>query len=296
MSYLLLHREGKLKGLSAELLKRLACCTLCPRNCRVNRLEAQKGFCQTLDKAIVSSAFLHFGEEPELVGRGGSGTIFFAYCNLGCLYCQNHSISHSGEGRTVSAEELATLMVHLQEQGAENINLVTPSHVVAQIVAALVIAADMGLKLPLVYNCGGYESLETLRLIEGVFDIYMPDFKYSQSAPAQRFSSAPDYWEIAQAAVQEMHRQVGDLVVEEGRARKGLLIRHLVLPHKLAGSFKILDFIKDELSLNTYVNIMRQYYPCYRASEFKELGRRINTAEYREVVEYAQHIGLNREF
>jgi putative pyruvate formate lyase activating enzyme len=240
----------------------------------------------------VSSFFLHFGEEPELVGKGGSGTIFFSNCNLQCLYCQNYAISCLGEGRKVEAQELAQMMLALQKEGAENINFVTPTHVIAQIIEALVIATEKGLNLPLVYNCGGYESKEILEVVEGIFDIYMPDIKYSYKDSAKKFSHAPDYWRVAKEAVKEMHRQVGDLVIENGVARQGLLIRHLVLPNHLAGSFEILDFIRNEISANTYINIMNQYYPCYRANEFKELSRRITFNEYQEVVEYAGKIGL----
>lgn len=228
------------------------------------------------------------------MGRGGSGTIFFSFCNLGCIYCQNYTISHQGEGEEVTPQVLARMMITLQENGAENINFVTPTHVIAQIVEALPLAIEKGLRLPLVYNCGGYESCEVLKLIEGVFDIYMPDIKYSDNRIALKFSNAPNYWEIVTSAVVEMHRQVGDLIIKEGRALRGLLIRHLVLPNRLAGSFKILDFIKKEISSDTYVNIMAQYYPCYKAYQFEELSRRITEEEYSEVIEYAKRIGLRR--
>jgi putative pyruvate formate lyase activating enzyme len=256
-------------------------------------LEGQTGFCRTKQLAKVNSFFLHFGEEPELVGRGGSGTIFFSFCNLGCLYCQNYPLSHLGEGREVEAKELAEMMVSLQLQGAENINFVTPTHVIAQIVEALVIAVEDGLNLPLVYNCGGYESRDTLKIVDRVFDVYMPDIKYSDDAMARKFSSAPDYWEVVREAVREMHRQQNDLVIENGLAHQGLLVRHLVLPNKVAGSFKVLDFLK-EVSIDTYVNIMQQYYPCYKAYEFKQLSRKISPDEYSEVIEYAKKIGLHR--
>jgi putative pyruvate formate lyase activating enzyme len=294
MSYIELYKQGKLEEIRDTLIENLKTCTLCPRNCRVNRLEGEVGFCNTKRLGRVSSYFLHFGEEKELVGRGGSGTIFFSYCNLGCLYCQNYTISHFGEGREVSAEELAKMMLILQKQGAENINFVTPTHVITSIIEGLCIAVGKGLTLPLVYNCGGYEKVETLKLIEGVFDIYMPDIKYSDSNIAAQFSFASNYWQVAKEAIKEMHRQVGDLVVEKGKAKRGLLIRHLVLPNRLAGSFKILDFVREDISLHTYVNIMQQYYPCYRAYEFKELRRKVTFDEYLEVIEYARERGLSR--
>jgi len=296
MGYQDLYQNKRLVDVSSKIYGKLKNCDLCPRNCRVNRLEGQTGFCRSADKVRVSSAFLHFGEESELVGRGGSGTIFFSHCNLGCLYCQNYSISHLGEGSNVSPQDLSNMMLDLQKQGAENINFVTPTHFIAQIIKGLMIAADKGLKLPLVYNCGGYESLETLKITEGIFDIYMPDIKYSNNVEAEKFSQAPDYWEVVKQAAKEMYRQAGDLVIEEGVVKKGLLIRHLVLPQDAAGSFKILDFIRNEISDNTYVNIMDQYRPCYRADEFSQISRRITSDEYREVIDYAKKIGLGRGF
>lgn len=277
------------------LLAGLASCLMCPRACRVNRVKGELGFCRTGRLARVDSAFLHFGEEEELVGNGGSGTIFFSYCNLGCVYCQNSSLSCQGQGSETTAEGLADMMLLLAAQGAENINCVTPTHVTAQILEALVIARGKGLVAPLVYNCGGYESIETLSSLEGIFDIYMPDLKYSEPAAAAGFSAAGDYWPIAQAALREMHRQVGDLVVEGGRAKRGLLVRHLVLPNRIAGSFEVLDFLKT-LSVHTYVNIMDQYVPHYRASQYQELNRPVTAQEYREVITYARSIGLYRGF
>jgi len=295
-SYIELHRQKRLTEIRDILLEKLKNCTLCPRNCRVNRINGELGFCKTARFSVVSSCFHHFGEEPELVGRGGSGTIFFSYCNLGCIYCQNFSISHQGEGNQITPQELANMMLLLQKGGAENINFVTPTHVIAQIIEGLCIAVENGLNLPLVYNCGGYESLDLLKIVEGVFDIYMPDIKYSDNQVALKFSTAADYWDVVQSATLEMHRQVGDLVVEGGVAKRGLLIRHLVLPNKLCRSFKIFDFIKDGISPHTYINIMEQYRPCYRAYEFKELSRRPTLDEYLEVEEYAKKIGLYRGF
>lgn len=270
-------------------------CRLCPRECRVDRLNDEKGECKIGRWAVVSQASPHFGEEPELVGRFGSGTIFFSYCNLHCCFCQNYSISQLGEGRILKAEELAGLMLYLERIGCHNINLVTPTHIVPQILEALLIAKEKGLKIPIVYNSGGYESVETLRLLEGVVDIYMPDAKYSNDN-ALKYSKAPNYWEVNKKALLEMHRQVGDLLVENGIAKRGLLIRHLILPHRLAGSFEVLKFIAEKLSKDSYVNIMDQYYPSYKAFSYPELSRRITSQEYKEVVDFAKKMGLYRGF
>lgn len=294
-SYLNLHIQDTIKKARDILFGSLKSCNLCSRNCGVNRLNGDVGFCKINRLAKVDSAFLHFGEEPELVGNGGSGTIFFSHCNLGCIYCQNYNLSHLGEGSEVSAQELAEMMLSLQSQGAENINFVTPTHVIVQILEALIIAIEKGLHLPLVYNCGGYENLNVINLASGVFDIYMPDIKYSDNTVALKYSGVSDYWQVAQEAVKEMHRQVGDLLIEKNVAKKGLLVRHLILPNRLAGSFKVLDFIK-ELSAHTYVNIMDQYRPCHMAYKFNELLRRITQKEYLEVVNYAKEIGLHRGF
>jgi len=286
----------RLKSIRDELFSLIKECCLCPRRCKVNRLKNERGFCRVSRFAVVSSFHLHFGEEKELVGRSGSGTIFFSFCNLGCVYCQNYTISHLGEGEEVEPEELASMMLTLQSQGAHNINFVTPTHVLPQIIEALLIAYRKGLNIPLVYNSGGYDSKEVLRKVRGIFDIYMPDIKYSDNKTAERFSSVSNYWDICKEAVIEMYRQVGDLVVEDGIAKRGLLIRHLVLPNRVSGSFKIVDFIVDNLSKDTYVNIMDQYWPCYRAYEFKELTRRITLQEYQEVIDYAYKKGLRRGF
>ena len=293
-SYLRLSVDESRKRVKAayELLRH---CSLCPRNCGVNRLEGQKGFCRTLSKPVVSSWGPHFGEERPLVGRGGSGTIFFTYCNLGCVFCQNYSISHLGEGEAISPERLATVMLELQELGCHNINLVTPTHQVPMIMDALLIASERGLRLPIVYNCGGYESLETLSLLDGFIDIYMPDIKYSDPEVAKRLSLAEDYPEVAKAAIKEMHRQVGDLVINEsGIAERGLLFRHLVLPEGLSGTEELMRFIAEEISKNTYVNIMDQYYPCFKAPEHPPLNRRITRAEFFEAVEAARRHGIKR--
>ena len=279
---------------SAEAV--LKSCTLCPRSCYVDRTAGEKGFCKTGDKLFVSSYNPHFGEEAPLVGSGGSGTIFLTYCNLGCLFCQNWSISHGGEGSEISVEALADIMMLLQQSyGCHNINFVTPTHQVPMILKSLEIAIEKGLKVPLVYNCGGYESLETLKLLDGVIDIYMPDFKYTDPETARKYSKAEDYPETAKAAIEEMHHQVGDLIINDrGIAMRGLLVRHLVLPEGLAGTEEVVRFLAEEISLNTYTNIMAQYYPCYRASEHPPLDRRITHKEFRKAVRAAREAGLKR--
>lgn len=296
-SYVKLHEEGRLAVIREGLLEKLASCELCPRNCGANRLKGEKGFCKTARFPLVSSYSLHFGEEPPLVGRSGSGTIFFAFCNLGCIYCQNYTISHLGEGKEVKPDELAAMMLYLQKRGAHNINFVTPTHVLAGIIEALVLAADKGLRLPLVYNSGGYDKCSTIKEINGVFDIYMPDAKYSDGHYSLEYSRAKDYWQVCRDALIEMHRQVGDLTINKyGIAEKGLLIRHLVLPNRIAGSFKVLNFIAERISADSYVNIMEQYYPCFRGHSIKELSRRITEREFDEVIEHAKEIGLHRGF
>jgi putative pyruvate formate lyase activating enzyme len=295
-AYLSLLRSGELKGRVDEAFRRLEACDICPRRCGVNRLEsARGGVCRTGVRAQVSSYNPHFGEESPLVGTGGSGTIFFAWCNLKCQYCQNSDISQLGQGHEVEAEELARMMLRLQAMGCHNINFVSPTHVVPQILAAVLIAARTGLRVPLVYNTGGYDSLETLRLLDGVFDMYMPDMKYSDEATARRLSKVEDYPAINRAAVAEMHRQVGDLLVDEhGIARRGLLVRHLVLPAGLAGTAEIVRFLAEEVSADTYLNIMDQYRPSYRANQFPELRRGISSTEYTEAVRLARDAGLQR--
>lgn len=275
-----------------EILK---CCILCPRNCMADRSAGIMGFCRTGNKPFVSSHNPHFGEEAPLTGTRGSGTIFFTHCNLGCIFCQNWSISHLGEGGEISFRALADIMLTLQDQGCHNINLVTPTHQAPMILRSLEIASAKGLKVPIVYNCGGYESVETLQLLDGVIDIYMPDLKFFDPAVAQRLAMAGDYPDIARAAVKEMHRQVGDLVMDEnGIALRGLLVRHLVLPGGLAGTKEIVTFLADEISPDTYTNIMAQYYPCFKAAGHPPLDRRITEAEYRDAVDAAREAGLRR--
>ncbi|MBI5050881.1 MAG: radical SAM protein [Nitrospirae bacterium] len=275
-----------------EILKN---CILCPRNCKVDRTAGELGFCKTGDKLFIASWNPHFGEEKPLVGRHGSGTIFFTNCNLGCLFCQNWTISHLGEGGEVSFETLSEIMLTLQNYGCHNINFVTPTHQVPMILKSLEIAIDKGLKIPLVYNCGGYESVETLKILDGIIDIYMPDFKYSSPEAANKYSKAPDYPQAAKAAIKEMHRQVGDLIMDDkGVALRGLLVRHLVLPEGLAGTEEVVKFLVAEISPNTYTNIMAQYYPCYKAFEHPPIDRRIKDEEYRRAVKAAIDAGLKR--
>ena len=293
--YLKLLREGKLKERVELLKERLSSCDLCPHECGVNRLKGEKGFCRVLDKPLVSSYGPHFGEERPLVGYGGSGTIFFTYCNMACVYCQNWEISHLGSGEETTAEELARMMLALQARGCHNINFVTPTHQIAFIVEAVLLAAERGLHLPLVYNCGGYEKVETLQILDGIIDIYMPDFKYWDEKIALKLSKVPRYPQVARAAIKEMHRQVGDLELdEEFIARRGLIIRHLVLPGGLAGTKEILRWIAREISPNTYVNIMDQYYPCGDAWKYPPLDRRITKEEYEEALLAAKEAGLKR--
>jgi putative pyruvate formate lyase activating enzyme len=243
----------------------------------------------------VASAEPHFGEERPLVGSRGSGTIFFSSCNLACVFCQNYEISHYRRGDEVTPQELAAIMIRLQRAGCHNINLVTPTHVIAHVVRAVAAAAAEGLAVPLVYNCGGYESVETLRLLEGIVDIYMPDIKYSDNAEALRYSGVPDYWERAQEAVLEMHRQVGDLVLDrQGIAVRGLLIRHLVMPGGLAGTNRVLDFIASRVSVDSYVNVMDQFRPCFKATRIPELSRPVTRGEYLESIAHARRAGLSR--
>jgi putative pyruvate formate lyase activating enzyme len=294
--YLELFRSGELERRVDQAFRRMEDCDLCARYCRVNRLATIEGaVCRTGERAVVHSFGAHQGEENVLRGWSGSGTIFFSWCNLRCVFCQNWEISQKGIGQVVEPKEIASMMLELQSQGCHNVNFVSPSHVVAQILGAVNIAAGMGLRLPLVYNTGGYDSPEALALLDGVIDIYMPDMKYGDSAAARKYSRVRNYLEVNQAAVTEMHRQVGDLVLnEDGLALRGLLIRHLVLPGNLAGSEKVLDFIADEISRNTYLNLMDQYRPCYRADDYPPLDRSLTAKEFSAVLEMADRYGLRR--
>ena len=295
-AYLELLRTGELESRVEEARAMLEECRLCGRECRVNRLESTKGaVCRTGEKAVVSSFNAHFGEEDPLVGQHGSGTIFFTNCNLKCQFCQNYEISQLGEGREVSAEEIAGMMLHLQGRGCHNINFVSPTHVIPQIMAALLIAAEKGLRVPLVHNTGGYDSLETLSLLDGIVDIYMPDMKYADEKMGRKYSKVKDYPQVNQAAVREMHRQVGDLVMDEqGIAQRGLLVRHLVLPNGLAGTAEIVRFLAEEISPETYLNVMSQYRPTYKAHEYPDIDRRPTMEELEGAVSLAQEAGLTR--
>ncbi|MFC1857102.1 radical SAM protein [Thermodesulfobacteriota bacterium] len=294
-AYLATYEKGLLREKIEKANKILKSCVLCPRRCKVDRLSGQVGLCETGKNAKVSSYNSHFGEEAPLVGSNGSGTIFFTHCNLLCIFCQNYDISHEGHGREISDAQLAAVMVHLQNTGCHNINFVTPSHVVPQILSALKTAVKEGLSVPLVYNTSGYDSIDTLSLLEGVVDIYMPDFKFWDPEVAEKTCDAKDYPDMARQALLEMHRQVGDLVTDkEGIARKGLLIRHLVLPHGLAGTRQVMRFIAEKISTNSYVNIMSQYRPCGRAHEIKGLSAGLSQNDYQTALQEAKEEGITR--
>ncbi len=293
-SYLELSKK-ELEKRVKKAWKLLNPCRVCPRRCGVNRQDNEKtGFCRMGVKPKVSSAHAHFGEEALLVGTGGSGTIFFSSCNLACVYCQNFEISQLRQGKEVEIKNLAQMMLSLQRQGCHNINFVSPTIWVPQILKALVIAVDKGLKLPLVYNTGGYDKTKTLKLLDGIVDIYMPDMKYSDSKIGKKYSLVDNYWRINKKAVKEMHRQVGDLVIDKnGIAQKGLLIRHLVLPGDLAGTKKIMKFLAS-LSKDTYINIMDQYHPTNKANQYPEINRRILPEEFEKAIKIAKKQGLHR--
>jgi len=295
-AYLKLAESGELAARAADAWRHLEDCDLCARYCHMNRLRTIKGaVCRTGERALVHGYGPHHGEEDTLRGRSGSGTIFFSWCNLRCVYCQNWDISQKGVGREVEPEELAAMMLELQALGCHNINFVTPSHVVAQILAAVNIAVAKGLELPLVYNTGGYDSLEALRLLDGIIDIYMPDMKYADSGQAHQFSHVRNYVEVNRAAITEMHRQVGDLVTDaNGIALRGLLVRHLVLPENVSGTESILEFLAEEISVDTCLNLMDQYWPCYRADENPLLGRPITSREFAQARAWAVQMGLHR--
>ena len=293
-SYLRLAREGRLKKIEKDLWDIFGSCRLCPRACGSDRLRGARGTCSSTTRLKVASHGPHFGEERPLVGRGGSGTIFFSHCNLLCCFCQNWEINHRGDGRFITEADLAGMMLDLQERGCHNINLVTPTHVVPHIVKALRAAVDRGLRLPLVYNTGGYDSLDVIRALDGVVDIYLPDFKYQDGPLAAKYSSgAADYPEVAAAVIKEMHRQVGVLRADErGVAVRGLIIRHLVMPQNIAGTDRFVEWVARELTRDTYVNIMPQYRPEHRAGDYPELSRRITTQEWGHALAWAHAAGL----
>jgi putative pyruvate formate lyase activating enzyme len=296
-SYIRLFEKGELTQKVKLLKEFLKECRLCPRECSVNRMDGEIGVCQAGSELTVSSAFPHFGEERPLVGSHGSGTIFLTHCNLRCIFCQNYDISHLGGGERITSTDMARVMVRLQEVGCHNINFVTPTHYAPQIVASLPEAIEKGLRLPIVYNCSGYESIEVIRLLEGIVDIYMPDAKYLDEKYSKRFSNAPDYPEVIKKVLKEMHRQVGDLTLnDKGIAERGLLIRHLVMPGGVASSEAMLKFIAEEISVHSYVNIMEQYRPEYQAREYPEINRRITHKEYLEAIQWAKQYHLYRGF
>ncbi len=294
-SYIELHKEGVLQIRIDKFSKMLEECTVCPHKCGVNRGAGEKGICDAGVEIEISSVFPHFGEESPLVGIRGSGTIFLTHCNLKCVFCQNYDISHFGEGKTITVDELSNAMIHLQSLGCHNINFVTPTHYTPQIISAMPNAIEKGLKIPLVYNCGGYESVETLRLLEGIIDIYMPDTKFYSSEKASKYTTAENYSEVLRDALKEMHRQVGDLVINDvGIAERGLLIRHLVMPEGLAGTKDMMKFISESLSTNSFVNVMAQYRPCHLSYRYNELNRRITNAEFKNALKMAEDAGIKR--
>jgi len=293
-NYLKTYREGKLEEKIKQLNEILSRCSLCPRQCRVDRNKDERGFCGAGKDLRVSSVFAHFGEESCLVGRFGSGTIFFSYCNLKCIFCQNYEISHLSSGNIITSEKLAAYMLHLQRLGCHNINLVTPTHFVPQILEGLLLAVREGLNIPLVYNCGGYESAGVIDVLEGVVDIYMPDAKFSSSEVSRQLCGVDDYFPNLKKVLKKMHQQVGDLVIKDGIAQKGLLIRHLVLPEGLAGTREITEFIADQISRQTYINIMAQYHPCGEAYRFAQINCYVNQKEYMEAISIARSFGLTR--
>lgn len=292
-SYLELYENGKLNSIINEAFKLLESCTICPRKCKVNRLKDQKGFCKTGLRPKVCSFMPHHGEEPPISGYRGSGTIFFSHCNMACVYCQNFEFSQMEEGREVELEELADFMLQLQNLNCHNINLVTPTHVMPQILKALSLAISRGLKLPIVYNTGGYELEDILRLLEGIVDIYLPDMRYADNEMAVKYSNAPDYPKYNQEALKEIHRQVGVAQIDKaGIIKRGLVIRHLVLPNNVSGTDKIMQFISSELSKETFVSLMSQYFPCFKSNEFPEISRRITYEEYEKAKQAMQRYGL----
>ena len=296
-AYLKLWESGELSRRVELGLEKLGDCALCPRNCHVNRLEDETKVCKTGRYAVVSSYFAHFGEERCLRGSRGSGTIFFSSCNLRCVFCQNYEISWLGEGRATEPHELAAMMLDLQDKGCHNINFVTPEHVVPQILEALLPAVERGLRLPLVYNTSAYDSRDSLALMDGIVDIYMPDFKFWDPGQARRYAKAPEYPDTARRAIKEMHRQVGPLVTDEdGIARRGVLLRHLVMPGGVAGTPEIMQWIARELGADTYVNLMAQYHPACRVSEreYPEIDRCITGSEFQQALDAFYAAGLAR--
>lgn len=291
--YLKLLENGQLEERVKLLKSMLTNCVICPHQCEVDRLNGEKGYCRNFDNVVVSGADPHFGEEKELVGLYGSGTIFFSHCNLKCVFCQNYEISYCGEGEEISCDELAEVMLSLQKDRVHNINLVSPGHIVSQIVEAIYIAAKNGLNIPIIYNTNGYDLTDTLKLLDGIIDIYMPDIKFADDEIAKKYLGVRNYYTIAKNAIKEMYQQVGNLKINEKNiAYRGLLIRHLVMPENLAATEKIMQFISEEISTEAYVNIMSQYYPAHKAFHYEKLSRGITKQEYKKAIEAAKLAGL----
>ncbi|MDD4899203.1 MAG: 4Fe-4S cluster-binding domain-containing protein [Candidatus Omnitrophica bacterium] len=292
-AYLKSYEDGRLKENTKKAFSLLESCTICPRKCKVNRLEGKLGFCKTGQNAAVYSFLAHQGEEPPISGNNGSGTIFFSQCNMACVYCQNYKFSQIETGKETDSKELAKAMLQLQTLGCHNINLVTPTHVMPQILKALLLAISSGLKIPLCYNSSGYELPEIITLLDGVIDIYLADLRYADTQASLKYSNAPDYPSYSQAAIKEMHRQVGiPKFDKQGIIERGLIIRHLVLPNNISGTEEIMRFIASELSPETYISLMSQYLPCHKADSFPELSRRIIREEYRQAKKTMQKYGL----
>lgn len=292
-SYLESYNNGSLNRVIDACFKMLESCSICPRQCKVNRIKNELGFCKTGLKPRVCSFMPHHGEEPPISGSGGSGTIFFSHCNMACVYCQNYEFSQLGQGREVDFQELAGFMIELENLGCHNINLVTPTHVMPQILKALGIAISKGLKIPIIYNTGGYELPQIIKLLNGIVDIYLPDIRYGDSTMAIKYSDAPAYPKYNQEAVKEMHHQVGIAKINnQGIINKGVIIRHLVLPHRISGSDEIMRFIAQGVSKDSYISLMSQYMPYYKAYTFKALSRRLTHQEYEEIKQIMQKYGL----
>ena len=296
-SYLELLRSGEYINRIDSLYTMMENCTLCPRNCKRKREDGQKVICKAGEDLKISSAFAHYGEEPEITGMFGSGTVFLTHCNLRCSFCQNFDISHQGNGELTSIDNLAEIMLQLQNSGCHNINFVTPTHFSPHIVDALFKAAQNGLCIPVVWNCSGYESIEVIKLLDGIVDIYMPDIKFMEEELSKRYCKAPDYPRVVKEVLIEMNRQVGPLETDErGIARRGLLVRHLLMPGCVTNTKQVLDFISDKLSKDTYVNIMNQYRPIPNTKRFSEIDRRVSSEEYRTAIMYAMQLGMHRSF
>ena len=292
--YLEAFKSGKLKKVASALFESLHSCNICPRRCAVNRLDGKSGFCKTKNLAKVYSSMVHHGEEPPISGSRGSGTIFFSHCNMGCVYCQNYEFSQLGSGIEQTTEQLAKRMLDLQNQGCHNINLVTPTHVLPQILLSLEQAVGQGLNIPLVYNTSGYELAQTIELLDGIVDIYLADCRYADSGTAQRLSKAIDYPQANRAALKEMHRQVAEAEFDQaGVMKKGLIIRHLVLPNQCSGTDAIMQFIAQEISPDTYISLMSQYLPYYQAADYPEISRRLKAIEYAQAKSILEKYNLS---